>query len=42
MGKLTEVEIDSDEDVYTVSDGDVAYYFYFDGDSLSNVAVFLT
>lgn len=41
MGKLTKVDIESDEDVYTVSDGDVAYYFYFDGDSLSNVGVYL-
>lgn len=41
MGKLNSIDIDLEYDVYTVLDGDTEYYFYFDGDSLANLSIFL-
>lgn len=41
MGTLTSVDIESEYDVYSYTDNSTQYYFYFDGDSLANVSIFL-
>lgn len=41
MGSLKEIKMDSEYDVYLVEDTGTSYYFYFDGDKLENVSVFL-
>lgn len=41
MGKLTKVDIESEFDIYGVEDQGTVYYFYFNGDKLENVSVFL-
>lgn len=41
MGSLTKVDIESEYDVYSLDDDKTSYFFYFDGDKLADVSVFL-
>lgn len=41
MGSLQEAQVESEYDVYSFEDEGTSYFFYFDGDKLENVSVFL-
>lgn len=41
MGQLVEVDVETEEDVYSTEDEGSIYYFYFMNDKLENVSVFL-